>query len=171
MIMTEVQRVCDSDWIEHGPCNGCAETISQRNANFSLDGVPSPHLLVDQDKIGCLTVRGAGKTRCDFIFFADNAPDKPDWVAPIEMSSGRWKKQNEIKDQLQAGANLVRKKVPVNKRLDLRPIYVGHFRRPELLRQTSISFNGEEYEIKPFNLNESIAPAFQMNQQDTSTNE
>ncbi len=148
MIMDEVQEVCDPDWIVHGPCNcdDCTEIIPDinNNATFTLEDAPSPHLLVDQDKIGCLTVRGSSRTRCDFIFFADNAPEELDWVAPIEMSTERGKKPNQIQKQLQAGADLVAQNIPASEYSFLIPMYIGHNRNPKTLSKKRIKFHGKK---------------------------
>lgn len=165
MILTAVKQVCQSGWIVHGECNGCGKSFADINndASFSLKRAPSPHILVDMDNIGCLKKSMAqkkGKRKCDYLFFADAPKGKPDWVAPIEMSTEKGKKPTEIMNQLQAGADLVNQRNVTGQQYILVPIYVGNVRNPKVFDKKRIKINGRSYGIKNIAVGASIAPCF-----------
>lgn len=128
MITDAVRRKCRPEWLADGSgreCGGCTRSFRRHGAAVSLSGAPGPHLLVDLDKIPYLKSR----TRCDFVFFVDDADDAAGSVVPIEMTSGSWKDIGRIVEQLQAGADLAAQVVPRDSKPVFLPVFVGKTKR------------------------------------------
>ena len=77
--------------------------------SVSMAGAPPHHVTVNLD---CSALRlNSTEKRCDLLFVGEDGKDA--WVAPIELKSGRFR-VDEVKDQLQKGADLADKWLPTN---------------------------------------------------------
>ena len=105
---------------------GCVATRCRKHGcSVSLKDAPSPRVLIDLD----LPQAPVGQTekRCDYIFIGASssawvAPMEPR-VAPMELKRGK-PNASEIVPQLQAGADIADRIVPIDAKVQLRPIAV-----------------------------------------------
>ena len=95
-----------------------AESIRGQGCSVSLDGTPPKRLIIDLDKPG--SPLSQNQTRCDYLLLAELA-DKPGLIYPIELKAGR-AGPGDVKDQLQAGANVAAHLTPTDCEVKLLPI-------------------------------------------------
>ena len=94
-----------------------------------ITGAPKPHLVINFDKPE--SPLGANDEKPDFLFLSDKGgKDKKGQgglglLVPIELSAGRSKSAQHIKNQLQAGVDWSQKVIPEQSQLQLIPIYCG----------------------------------------------
>ena len=155
MITDKVHRKCKQSWIADGICQGCSRSFSKGGASFTLENAPSPHLLIDLDIIPCIE----HKTRCDYIFIADDSTSNIGWVVPIEMSSSPRKKPEEIRRQLQAGAQLAEQVIPRSLSLGFKPVFVGKNREARTVRSKEVKFHDARVAIEMIPNGQSITKA------------
>lgn len=112
--------------IERAIPKGCVVTrCRKQGCSVSLKDAPSPRVLIDLDRPQAPV--GQTEKRCDYIFIGASssawvAPKEPR-VAPMELKRGK-PSASEIVPQLQAGADIADKIVPIDAKVQLRPIAV-----------------------------------------------
>ncbi len=83
-----------------------------------MTGSPSPHLIIDFDKMGLQLPQDA--SRCDYLFVAEGE-DSRYWVIVLELKKGRLHAGRVVK-QLRAGADFAKKLIPKDQTLRFRAI-------------------------------------------------
>lgn len=95
-----------------------AGNISKEGCRVSLQGAPNNRLIIDLDRPG--SPLSQNQTRCDYLLLAELA-DKPGLIYPIELKAGR-ASPGDVKDQLQAGADVVARLTPTDGAVKLLPL-------------------------------------------------
>ncbi len=108
-VRAEVSPQCLSDNCRRDGCR------------VSLEGAPSPRLIIDFDKPG--SPLGKNQKRPDYLFIAESGNCSL-WVVPLELKKGRLDVSQAIA-QLQAGARAAEGVVPENTVVHFRPV-VAH---------------------------------------------
>ena len=124
--------------------DGCLKSggLNKNGCRVSLDGVPSPRVVVDFDKPG--SPLGPSETRCDYLLVAEVKEEGYGWVAPLELKSGRLHADHVVR-QLRAGALAAEKLLPDAVQVRFRPVAVGKVPKAERKRLRSkdrIRFHG-----------------------------
>ncbi len=96
--------------------------LSKDGCDIKMTGVPTPKLIIDFDKCG--SPLPSDQTRCDYFLIAEDQKNQFNWVALLELKSGRLNSSKVIK-QLRAGAVFVEKVVPNNETIKFVPIVVS----------------------------------------------
>ncbi len=121
------------------------KTCKRGRCAVGLAGAPRPRAILDLDSEG--SPLGPAQARCDYLFVADGETGGPGWFAPIEITAGRSKSAVRIRDQLQAGADVVAHLLPGNLQLKFVPVLTGKLKRHEqsLLRKDAckVAFRGQ----------------------------
>ena len=116
---------------------------------ISLNGAPSPRLIVDFDKKG--SPLNKNQTRCDYLYFAESA-GKFTWVVPLELKRGCLDVSKAV-EQLKAGTRVAEQYVSANEPVKFRPVAaaksVPKARRDKLKEKGSrIRFHGRTEAIR-----------------------
>lgn len=127
-------RVPEQCLVEECDKNGCS---------VSLRGAPKPHLIIDLD--GPSSPLGRHRTRCDYLFIADECSDRS-WVVPMEFKNSQMKVGKVVR-QLQAGARAAQELASSRNGIRFRPVAVVrgiHRRQRNELRSESneVPFRG-----------------------------
>jgi len=122
-----------------------ARTCNKDGCKLLLDEkLPVPWALVDMDADSLGLQHD--KPRCDYLFVADGVGGYC-CVAPIELTRGRTKKAEQVKQQLQSGADLAARQLPESIMTRLIPVVAGRLAKTERekirKRKIAITFRGE----------------------------
>ena len=103
-------------------CGKCiAKRCKKGDCRVSLKDVPKQHLIIDFDKPG--SPLGKAEKRCDYLFVASESTDR-NWLVPLELKKSSVDAKEVVK-QLKAGADIAKKFVPSNIKVNFRPV-VAH---------------------------------------------
>ena len=116
-----------------------ARRCSNSGCTLPLTGAPRTRVLVNLEHDQAPVSRQ--EPHCDYLFVGDGGDDDPEWVAPIELTTGRADSRKFLR-QLTAGATVAERLIPRNIPVRFRPVaaYDGQMRRAErdnLLRQAN----------------------------------
>ena len=114
-------------------------------------------MIIDFDKNG--SPLGKNDTRPDLLFVADTGGiaggmslDDPGRLVPIEASLGKSKKPEDVRSQLQAGANCVNEVLDEKLKPTLLPVFLGkpgkHVRNEIEKTRYNINFRGQQKGIR-----------------------
>ena len=92
--------------------------LKKKGCKVSMNGAPSPRLIVDFDKQG--SPLGQNETRCDYLFVAEEDEGRS-WVVPLELQRGSLHADKVVK-QLQAAASAAEGFIPSNEPVRFRPV-------------------------------------------------
>ena len=121
-----------------------AECLTNRaqaqGCSVSMNGAPSPHILIDMD---CRSLGiSSNASRCDFMFVSDDG----NWVVPMELKRGKIDSHRRMVRQLEAGAKFANRVVPQGEEVNFIPVAVHGGRtsrnQAQALRQSRIRFRG-----------------------------
>ena len=129
-----------------------ARRCRNSGCTLSLDGTPQPRILVDLEHESASPVP-RNDPRCDFLLVASGGEGNAEWVAPIELTTGRADARKFLR-QLAAGAAIADRLLPLGITLRFRPIaaYDGQMRRAErdnlLSPASKITFRGQQEPVR-----------------------
>ena len=127
------------------PPSCTVESIRGQGCSVSLDGAPADRLIIDFDKPG--SPLAPNQTRCDYLFLAELA-NKPGLIYPIELKAGR-AGPGDVRDQLQAGANVAARLTPTDCEVKLLPILASGSDKAGRKRiRAAVLFRGREIPIR-----------------------
>lgn len=122
--------------------------LKKKGCTVSMDGAPSPRLIVDFDKQG--SPLGQNETRCDYLFVAEE-DDGRSWVVPLELQRGSLHADKVVR-QLQAAASAAEGFIPSSEQVRFRPIAVSGGRhkaeRNKLKRGSEVRFHGRPEAVR-----------------------
>ena len=119
------------DAVTKGTNRAChARRCSNSGCTLTLSGAPRTRVLVNLEHDQAPVSRQ--EPHCDYLFVSDGGDGNPEWVAPIELTTGRADSRKFLR-QLTAGAAIADRLLPRNITLRFRPIaaYDGQMRRAE----------------------------------------
>lgn len=127
------------------------QQIKERKCILKQDGVPANHTVINLNHSQLLDPGSVG----DFIFASDAsknpAPWDKSWVVAIELTSGS-KSATEVRDQLNAATEVVKKLTNNNMKFDFRRVFAfgGKMHRidKEQLKREKIKFRGKSIGIR-----------------------
>lgn len=127
----------------HPDCHCHQQTCHKKNCSISMQGGPTPRVIVDLD---CRTLEiPRDRKLCDYLFVGEE--NNTAWVAPIELKGGRFK-ADEVVEQLQGGANVANTWLPSGNSFKFVPVLVHgpgvHKKDYETLRRRKIRLHGRE---------------------------
>ncbi len=136
----------------------CLDTkCSKEGCALTLSGLQEPFLLIDMDHEKAPMGR-QGEKKCDYIFIGEVGA----WVSPLELKRGKLR-ASEVVRQLQAGAVVAERFVPLAAKTEFCPIaaYGGGAHRNEItaLRNSSVRFRSKETSIVLVRCNTSLMGA------------
>ena len=114
---------------------------------MSMTDAPRPHILIDLD---CERLEISGRTRCDYLFVAEDDGGRAPWVMPMELKRGRLN-VNHVTKQLQAGADLADEWLSDATSFRLVPVLAHgkpmHRQARENFRRTTVRLRGRKRRI------------------------
>lgn len=133
-------------------------TLNKSKCKIPMQGVPSPHLVVDFDKPK--SPLGPSQARCDYLFVAEGSGG-PGWVVPLELQLGSLDASKVVR-QLQAGATAAEEFIPSGERVKFRPCAACKSRhRAEIQRlkrkSSRIGFHGHSEAVRLMTCGEPLA--------------
>ena len=93
--------------------------LNKKGCRVSLNGTPSPRLIVDFDKPE--SPLGQNDYRCDYLVILEDQEKGIAWTVPLELKKGQLH-ANEVIRQLRAGAKAAEKIVPKVEPIEFRPV-------------------------------------------------
>ena len=127
-----------------------ARRCRNSGCSLSLTGLPRRRILIDLEHDASPVPRN--EPHCDFILVADHNGNS-EWVAPIELTTGRAEAAKFIR-QLTAGAAIADRLLPGDVHISFRPVaaYGGQMRRADrvnLLNPANrVTFRGQRESIR-----------------------
>ena len=127
-----------------------ARRCRNSGCSLSLSGLPQTRILIDLEHNASPVARN--EPHCDFLLVANN-DGIAEWVAPIELTTGRADAAKFIR-QLTAGAAIADTLLPSDVPLSFRPVaaYGGQMRRSERVNllnpANKITFRGQRESIR-----------------------
>ena len=138
------------------------KTCKKDRCAVSLAGAPQPRAIIDLDSAH--SPLGPAQVRCDYLFVADGKKGSPGWFAPIEITAGQSKSAVRIRDQLQAGADVVAHLLPDNLQPKFVPVFAGKLKKHEQteLRKDAckVAFRGKRRLVRRIACGGRLAGAF-----------
>ena len=103
---------------------------SNSGCTLPLAGAPRTRVLINLEHDRAPISRL--EPHCDYLFVADGGDSNPEWVAPIELTTGRADSRKFLR-QLTAGTAIADRLIPRNIPVRFRPVaaYDGQMRRAE----------------------------------------
>lgn len=150
MTFKKEQDTCWRCGIEHGMekgnngCQNCKRSIGKDGAKFSLEGAPGPHFVINMDCIQSLS----NKRRCDYIFITTQVNCEVCWIVPIEITSGKGKKEKDILEQLQCGAKFAERTFGSVKNAKFKPVLVGNVKGWQIKLRQQIKYFDDKYVVE-----------------------
>ena len=128
------------------PAECLVNRAQAQGCSVSLNGAPSPYVLIDMDCHSLEVSRNA--SRCDFIFVSGDG----NWLVPMELKRGKIDSHRQMVRQLEAGAEYANRVVPQGEEINFMPVAVhgGGTSRNEAraLRRFRIRFRGESSRVE-----------------------
>ena len=127
-----------------------ARRCRNSGCSLSLSGLPRTRILIDLEHDASPVPRN--EPHCDFLLVANNG-ENSEWVAPIELTTGRADAAKFIR-QLTAGAAIADGLLPGNVAINFRPVaaYGGQMRRAERVNlldpANKINFRGQRESVR-----------------------
>lgn len=114
--------------------------LRKEGCSVTLQGTPSPRLIIDFDKRGSPLRPDA--RRCDYLLLAE-APEQQDLVRPIELKRGKFN-LGDVRSQLQAGAQVAETLIPSDLDVDFLPVVAsGSVSSHERITRETVRFRGK----------------------------
>ena len=139
-----------------------ARRCRNSGCSLSLTGAPQPRILINLEHHDSPVPRQ--EPHCDFLLVASSENGNAEWVAPIELTTGR-ADANKFIRQLTAGAAIADSLIPRGIPLLFRPVaaYDGEMRRAErdkLLNPVNkITFRNQRESVRAVHCRSPLAKA------------
>ncbi len=150
-LVSKVRQKVDKDCL--------ATRCLKKGCRLKLNDLSGDFLLIDLDHERAPLIRQDGK-KCDYIFVGDSKFGT--WVAPLELNRGKLEASKVI-PQLQAGATIAQRIVPLNAQSQFRPIAVHggelHSDEYKRLRGSRISFHNQRERVRTARSGSSLVTA------------
>ena len=132
--------------------------LEKQGCDIDLSGAPTKRLVIDFDAQG--SPLGPRQTRCDYLFIGE-VPNRPGWVAPIEVKNSEIK-VNRVVKQLRAGAKVAEGLVHGQSPINFCPVAVArNFRRALLTElrkpRNLVPFRGRPVPVRVMLCGDSLA--------------
>ncbi len=136
-----------------------ATRCSDSNCSLSLEGVPTPYVLVHIDSSAFRVRAGRWRLpddqrRCDFLLVAGDDADRGPWVVPVELTTGR-KEVSDFVAQIGGGILVADELLPEDIQYRFRPVggcrprLVGRGVADELRKPGNrVNFRGDRQNIR-----------------------
>ncbi len=127
------------------PASCIAGSIRKEGCRVSLPDAPDNRLIIDFDQPG--SPLSQNQTRCDYLFIAELS-SQAGFVSPIELKAGR-ASPGDVKDQLQAGADIAARLIPTNCQVQLQPVLASRSDKAGRKRiRAAVLFRSREIPIR-----------------------